>query len=328
MEKHGARVQLIGLIFCVVTGAGLISTQNAASSSLDVAQVIPPEITALPTPLPTFTALSLAALAEHALEESRSNGFSNNLTVDDLDLSQAVMTTYDQLMRYDGDYVHYYGMMYPQFDVPDNRPVAIIPISQVVPDGTGESTYQRVMLFLLYADNGDLMYTVEWGLPVENANAAATPALLVEALPPRDENGVLPLDYLLNTAYWTAKMGMPEDFTMADMDLSQMVLTTYRQYRAFERGVILEKPPKTGPDMLRRPVFVMAFTGGDFPAIYLRPPEATPTKFDKMIVQIWADTGQNFAAAYGPVGGEPLRDLSPLKEYGLPFYIPTATPMP
>lgn len=328
MGKQRLHIRLLGLLICAATVAGILSTQNAASSALDAVQAIPPEITALPTPLPRFTTLSVEVLAQYALDAARINGFGGSLTLDDLDLSQAVMTTYDQLIRYDGDFVHYYGILNPEVGVPDNRPVAIIPISQVVPDGTGESTYQRVVLFFLYADNGDLLHTVEMGMPVISPNTTATPVPLVEALPPRDENGVLPLDYLLNKAYWTAKMGMPEDFTMADMDMSQMGLTTYRQYRAFERGVILEKPPKTGPDMLRRPVFVMAFTGGDFPAIYLRPPEAKPTKFDKMIVQIWADTGQNFAAAYGPVGGGPLRDLSPLKEYGLPFYIPTATPTP
>lgn len=154
---------------------------------------------------------------------------------------------------------------------------------------------------------------------------ATSVALAIPAeVTPIEGGEILPEDVLLTRALGVARSsGLRENLSIEDLDASQGVITTYRQWIAFQGGNPNPRPGGIGGENFDRPVFIMPILGSGMRPLagHPAPPdiEATPVVYYAIIVTIYADTGMFLQAGYPPVG-IPIPDLSPLRDplYGTP----------
>lgn len=135
--------------------------------------------------------------------------------------------------------------------------------------------------------------------------------------------GILPESTLLEYALQVAKLqGMVENLSAKDIDASQAIYTTYREWSAFMGGDGGDPDPEPGllgVENAGRPVFIIPIYGSgffplgpegtDIPGVEVQP---TPLPTYAMLIILFADTGAT--AGYGVAQIDtPLPDLSVLR---------------
>lgn len=145
---------------------------------------------------------------------------------------------------------------------------------------------------------------------------ALQPAEVAKRLPTSDvRSGVLAESALVEAAYWTAvSYGMDRSKSLAELDTSSAIYTTYREFITFQSGE--PGPGDFGNENPERPMFILTVTGSGFHPVGWLPnpfvPNPTKPSFYAAVIILFADTGEE-AAVHFIIDGKAIPDLNELR---------------